>query len=99
MSGMSVASAICAACGHVFSEREALGPCPACGGTERTLRREELVAERSDSVAPATVRRVEERRPDGSCDATEVPLDGPVTESDRSATPRPVRPRRARRPT
>jgi predicted RNA-binding Zn-ribbon protein involved in translation (DUF1610 family) len=74
---MSAASAICAACGHVLSEREALGPCPACGGSERTLRREELVVERSDPGATATVRRVEERRPDGSCDAAEVPLDDP----------------------
>jgi hypothetical protein len=74
---MGVASAVCAACGHVFSERGALDPCPACGGSERTLRREELVAERSDSDAPATVRHVEERRPDGSCDAAEAPLDDP----------------------
>jgi predicted nucleic acid-binding Zn-ribbon protein len=62
---MSPAVAVCARCGHVLAGDEALDPCPECGETERTLRREELVVDH-DADEPETRRQVEERRPDGS---------------------------------
>lgn len=63
---MSPSLAVCTSCGHVFSEQEALDPCPRCGGAERTLRREELVVDRSGDQQPETRIQVEERRPDGT---------------------------------
>ncbi len=63
---MSPAMAVCARCGHVFSGDEALDPCPKCGGGERTLRRDGLILAQDDGGAPAEVRQVEQRRPDGS---------------------------------
>ena len=63
---MSPAVAACAACGHVFAEPEALDPCPACGGTGRTLRRAELVVDRSDPERVEEQLQIQERRPDGS---------------------------------
>ena len=71
---MSPAWAACAACGHVFSDDEVLGPCPECGGTERTLQREELVVDKPSSETTVKVRRVEERYPDGSTEIVEEPL-------------------------
>ena len=76
---MSPSLAVCASCGHVFSEEEALDPCSECGGTARTLRREELVVERSDEREPETRLQVEERRPDGS---QEIVQDVVETEAD-----------------
>jgi predicted nucleic acid-binding Zn-ribbon protein len=72
---MSPAVAACAACGHVFSAQEALGPCPECGGTERTLKRETVVMDRSDPKTTVRLRRVEERRPDGSTEVVEEVAD------------------------
>ena len=63
---MSPSVAVCAKCGHVFSEADALDPCPDCGGTDRTLRREELVVEATDRGAMIEQHQVEERRPDGT---------------------------------
>ena len=72
---MSPAVAACAACGHVFSDGEALGACPVCGGTERTLQREELRVERPDAATTVKVRRIEKRRPDGTTEIVEEPVD------------------------
>jgi hypothetical protein len=72
---MSPAIAVCASCGHVLAEREALDPCSRCGSAERTLRREELTVDRSDPDRVIEQRRVEELRPDGSCDVTEEPIE------------------------
>ena len=72
---MSPSMAACASCGHVFSENELLGRCPECGGTERTLHRETLVVERPDADTTVRVRRVEERRPDGSTEIVEEAVD------------------------
>ena len=58
--------AVCAKCGHVFSDQDALHPCPACGGTVRTLWREELVVEPTDQGAAVEQHQIEERRPDGT---------------------------------
>ena len=68
---MSPSMAACARCGHVFSDDEALGPCPECGGSERTLRRDALILAQDDGGAPTEVRQVEQRRPDGSIDVRE----------------------------
>ena len=70
---MSPSVAACAACGHVFGEQEALDPCPVCGGTERALRREDLVVEPTASGVERR-RQIEEQRPDGSLDIVEDPL-------------------------
>ena len=72
---MSPAVAACAACGHVFTDEEALGACPVCGGTERTLQREELRVERPDAETTVKVRRTEERRPDGTTEIVEQAVD------------------------
>ena len=72
---MSPAVAACAASGHVFSAQEALGPCPECGGTERTLKRETVVMDRSDPETTVKLRRIEERRPDGSTEVVEEVTD------------------------
>ena len=69
---MSPAMAVCARCGHVFSDEDALDPCPECGGTERTLRRAELVL---DEEAVEEQLEVEERRPDGSVEIVRDPID------------------------
>jgi rRNA maturation endonuclease Nob1 len=53
---MSSAMAACSACGHVFGESDALDPCPRCGSTERTLRRQELDVDRTDPNQPTRVR-------------------------------------------
>ena len=63
--------AACARCGHVFSDDEAFDPCPECGGSERTLRRDALILAQDDSGSPAEIRRVEQRRPDGSVEVRE----------------------------
>ncbi len=63
--------AACARCGHVFSDDEALDACPACGGSERTLRRDALILARDDDGSPAEIRQVEQRRPDGSVEICE----------------------------
>ena len=76
---MSPSLASCAACGYTFSEREALNPCPECGGTERTLVRETLVVDRSQEARVTKAHRVEERRPDGSCEVVEAPEPGSET--------------------
>ena len=68
---MSPSMAACARCGHVFSDDEALDPCPACGGSERTLRRDALVLAQDDSGSPTEIRQVEQRRPDGSVEVRE----------------------------
>ena len=68
---MSPSMAACARCGHVFSEDEALDPCPKCGGSERTLRRDALILAQDDGGSPAEIRRVEQRRPDGSVEVCE----------------------------
>ena len=70
---MSSALAKCSACGHIFGERDALDPCPACGGTERTLSRQELDVDRSDPDRPTRVRRIQELDPDGSEKIVETP--------------------------
>ena len=72
---MSPAVAACAACGHVFSEDEALEACPNCCGTERTLKRETVIMDRSDPETTVKLRRVEERRPDGSTEVVEEVTD------------------------
>jgi predicted nucleic acid-binding Zn-ribbon protein len=72
---MSSALAACANCGHIFTEQEALDPCPECGGTERTLHRERVMVDRPDDETTVTVRRVEERSPDGSTRIVDEPLD------------------------
>jgi predicted nucleic acid-binding Zn-ribbon protein len=69
---MSPATAVCARCGHVFSDEDALDACPECGGTERTLRRAELVLD--DEAAEEQV-EIEERRPDGSVEIVRDPID------------------------
>ena len=71
---MSPSLAVCTSCGHVFSEQEALDRCPMCGGAERTLRREELVVDRSDEQ-PETRLQVEERRPDGTSKIVQDEID------------------------
>ena len=83
---MSPASDVCASCGHIFSDTDALDPCPECGGTERTLRRDQLVIERLDPHRVVELRRVEERRPDGSTEVCQEPVDefgdaGPQTQA------------------
>lgn len=72
---MSPSMAACANCGHVFSENELLGRCPECGGTERTLHRETVMVERPDPNTTVKVRRVEERRPDGSTEIVDEAVD------------------------
>ena len=72
---MSPAVAACAACGHVFSEEDALGACPVCGGTERTLQRVDLRVERPDPETTVKVRHTEERRPDGTTEIVEEAVD------------------------
>jgi predicted nucleic acid-binding Zn-ribbon protein len=72
---MSPALAACAACGHVFTEQDALDACPECGGTERTLRRETMVVDRSDPDTTVKRRRIEERTPDGSTEVVEKVTD------------------------
>ena len=72
---MSPSLAACARCGHVFSDDESLDPCPECGSAERTLRRDQLVLEATDGGAPVEVREVEQRRPDGSVDVRQEPID------------------------
>jgi predicted nucleic acid-binding Zn-ribbon protein len=69
---MSPALAACAACGHVFSEDEALNPCPKCGATERTLIRDTLVGERSEHDKVVKAHRIEQRQPDGSTELVET---------------------------
>lgn len=70
---MSPATAVCARCGHVFSDADALDPCPTCGGTERTLRRLEVVI---DEAEPGEEQlEVEERRPDGSIEVVRDPIE------------------------
>ena len=71
---MSPSMAVCAACGHVFSDREALDPCPACGGTERTLRRERIVVDRSDAGRVEEQLQIQERLPDGQWEISRNPL-------------------------
>ena len=73
---MSPATAACARCGHVFTDEEALDACPACGSTERTLRRDALALAQDEAGRPVEVRRVERRRPDGSTDLCEEPVEG-----------------------
>ena len=68
---MSPSMAACAHCGHVFSDDEALDPCPECGGSERTLRRDALILAQDDGGSPAEIRQVEQRRPDGSVEVRE----------------------------
>ena len=72
---MSPATAGCARCGHVFTDEEALDACPACGSTERTLRRDALTLAQDEAGRPIEVRRVERRRPDGSTDLREEPVE------------------------
>ena len=72
---MSPAIAACAGCGHVFSEDEAFGPCPKCGSTERTLKRETLIVDRPDPDTTVKLRRIEERKPDGSTEVVEEPTE------------------------
>lgn len=72
---MNATLAACATCGHLFGEQDSLDPCPSCGGTERTLRRERLAVDRSEPGRTVTVHCVEERQPDGSCEVVEAPLD------------------------
>jgi predicted nucleic acid-binding Zn-ribbon protein len=69
---VSPSTAVCARCGHVFSDEDALDPCPECGGTERTLRRAELVV---DESAGAEQVEIEERRPDGSVEIVRDPIE------------------------
>ena len=76
---MSPSVAVCAKCGHVFSDRDALDPCPECRGTERTLRREELVLDQSDAGQPEEQLEIEERRPDGSVEITRDPVEDEPT--------------------
>lgn len=71
---MSPSTAVCARCGHVFSDEDALDPCPECGGTERTLRRAELVLDASDSGQEQV--EIEERRPDGAVEIVRDPIEG-----------------------
>jgi Zn finger protein HypA/HybF involved in hydrogenase expression len=72
---MSAALAVCASCDHVFSDDEALDPCPKCGGTERTLRREAVVVDRSEAGRVETQLQIEEQRPDGSCEVLRDPIE------------------------
>ena len=71
---MSPAVAVCARCAHVFAEAEALEPCPECGGTDRTLRREGLVVDRSDPERVEEHVQTQERRPDGTWEITRDPI-------------------------
>ena len=71
---MSPSVAVCATCGHVLADREMLDPCPACGGTERTLRREGLVVDRSDPGRVEEQLQIQERRPDGTWEIIRDPL-------------------------
>ena len=72
---MSPSMAACARCGHVFSDDEARDPCPECGGSERTLRRDALILARDDGGSRAEIRQVEQRRPDGSVEVREEPVE------------------------
>jgi predicted nucleic acid-binding Zn-ribbon protein len=72
---MAASTAICARCGHVFSDWDALDPCPECGETERALRREELVVDRSQSARTEVHHQVEELRPDGSHEIVRDPIE------------------------
>ena len=72
---MSPALAACAACGYVFTDQDALDACPKCGGTERTLKRETVILDRSDPENTVKLRRVEERKPDGSTEVVDKVTD------------------------
>ena len=72
---MSPSVAVCAKCGHVFSDQDALDPCPACGGTDRTLRREDLVVEPTAAGGAVEQHQVEERRPDGTWELVQDPVE------------------------